>query len=420
VSAAAVAAGLMITAGRRYLSRTKITTCSTQLSNLKFINSFAIGLHSQCVRVFRSIRVQFSSQAIFQQSAINDFGLQDISRITAYFNSPSMIITVADPLDLNAVVHHFAQRVDQFTRRGSGYTLERINQLSATCIKFRPLGAAGSYIPTPAWIKNKHAVINVKNHNDQKCFVWSILSCLYPASHNPDRLQNYDQYEKTLNLDSLEFPLAVEDIPKFEAQNPTIAIHCIAADSKEKSFSILYLSPRVHQRDHTLTLLLLDDERRSKNHHYVFVKNLSSLIAHRSKDGHRSHVCLSCLQVFSSERVLKNHERCCLVHCPQQVVFPDPEQRKLSFESHRYEHPFDFYFVSDFESVLIKNQDESTNVINTHETAGFCLHRMTSHVGYQTAPITYSGPNAIEKFLELIFSESEKINDIMSIAKPMT
>ena len=42
---------------------------------------------------------------------------------------------------------------------------------------------------------------------------------------------------------------------------------------------------------------------------------------------------------------------------------------------------------------------------------------MTSHVEYRTPPITYSGPNAIEKFLELIFSESEKVNDIMSVAK---
>jgi len=128
----------------------------------------------------------------------------------------------------------------------------------------------------------------------------------------------------------------------------------------------------------------------------------------------------------------------------------------LSFDKHCYEHPFDFYFVSDFESILIKNQDNSTNVINTHETAGFCLHRMTSHLVFEkghfpyayfdslkrldettlppksafyndltesdisdrdyyhavsvwnrfemTAPITYSGPNAIEKFLELMFS----------------
>ena len=73
-----------------------------------------------------------------------------------------MIVTVVDPLDLSAVVHHFVQRVDQFTRRGSGYTLERIIQLSATCIKFRPLDAAGSYIPTPAWIKHKRAVLMLK------------------------------------------------------------------------------------------------------------------------------------------------------------------------------------------------------------------------------------------------------------------
>jgi len=63
------------------------------------------------------------TELFFEPSAINDFGLQDISRITAaYFNSPSMIVTVVDPdpLDLNAIVHNFAQRVDQFTRRGSG------------------------------------------------------------------------------------------------------------------------------------------------------------------------------------------------------------------------------------------------------------------------------------------------------------
>ena len=49
------------------------------------------------------------------------------------------------------------------------------------------------------------------------------------------RRQNYAKYETHLNLDGLEFPLAVKDIAKFEAQNPTIAIHCIAADSKDKS-----------------------------------------------------------------------------------------------------------------------------------------------------------------------------------------
>ena len=77
VSAAVAAAADNDNSGRRYLSRTKITTYCTRSPILKFINSFAI--RSVCV-CFRSIRVQFTSQAIFQRTAINDFGLQDITR----------------------------------------------------------------------------------------------------------------------------------------------------------------------------------------------------------------------------------------------------------------------------------------------------------------------------------------------------
>jgi len=122
-------------------------------------------------------------------------------------------------------------------------------------------------------------------------------------------------------------------------------------------------------------------------------------------------VCLSCLQVFSSEHVLEKHERCCLVHSPQQIVFPEPDKCKLTFDSRRCEHPFDFYYVADFESIILKphdNDDDDPTLVNTHETDGFCLQRMTKHENYQTPHITYSGTNAIEIFLEHIFAESEK------------
>ena len=107
-----------------------------------------------------------------------------------------------------------------------------------------------------------------------------------------------------------------------------------------------------------------------QKHHYVYVKNLSRLIAHRSKYKCRSHVCLNCVQVFSSERVLEKHHRCCLVHSPQQIVFPEPEKCRLTFDSHRCEHPFDFYYVADFESILKPHDDDNDpTLVNTHETA---------------------------------------------------
>jgi len=147
----------------------------------------------------------------------------------------------------------------------------------------------------------------------------------------------------------------VKQIAKFELLNPSIVVHCLACDRDSRSFSILYLSPEVHKREHTVTLLLLDDPRDAQRHHYVYVKNLSALISDRDKHKGQRQVCLSCLQVFRSASVLNEYSRCCLIHKPQQTKFPDANNLKsctVSFRSHHFEFPFSFYLVADFESFL--------------------------------------------------------------------
>jgi len=139
------------------------------------------------------------------------------------------------------------------------------------------------------------AVVIIHNSDDDYCFVWSILAHLHPARDHSYHTQNYTRYANELNVDGLTFPLPIRDIHRFERQNPDIAIHCMAVDSKDNSFSILYLSPHVHKRLHIITLLIMDNERDTQKHHYVYVKHLSRLMAHRSKHKCRSHVCLSCL-----------------------------------------------------------------------------------------------------------------------------
>jgi len=106
--------------------------------------------------VCRSTKIQFFSQAVFQWATINDFGEDDVSRIVSHFNSPMEIVSEGLLPDYDAIVNHFRQRVDQFTRRGSGYILDRIRQLGVCFVKFRPLGgSAGSFVPTPPWIIKK-------------------------------------------------------------------------------------------------------------------------------------------------------------------------------------------------------------------------------------------------------------------------
>jgi len=168
--------------------------------------------------------------------------------------------------DFDAIVNYFRQRIDQFTRRGIGYILDRIRQRGMCFVKFRPLGgSAGSFVPTPPWIIKKKAVVNVQNRDDDYCFVWLVLAHLHPARDHSYRIQNYTSYASELNIDGLTFPLPIKDIPRFERQNPDIAIHCMTVDSKNNSFSILYLSLLVHKRLHTTTLLILDNERDLKS-----------------------------------------------------------------------------------------------------------------------------------------------------------
>jgi len=130
---------------------------------------------------------------------------------------------------------------------------------------------------------------------------------------------------------------------------------------------------------------------------------MSALISDHDKHGHKRHVCLSCLQVFGSASVLNEHSRCCLIHKPQQTIFPDPNELKsckLSFRSHHFEFPFSFYLVADFECFLKpvvdgdQQQSGAGSVINVHEPSGFCDLRVSRFSDYQTSPFTYSEPTS--------------------------
>jgi len=385
----------------------------------------SISLHAG-VFFFSSVRVQFSSQAVFERSLLNEqSGDIETSEISGYFFTPSFIVTEAQPLDLCEIVSILNAHVSNFSKRGSGYSLVRISRLTISFVPYYPLGvgAGSSYIQTPQWLSVKNAVINVKNYDDDRCFQWAILSALFPAKCHSDRLSNYLPYEDSIDVSGLPFPLHPSKIPLFEKKNPTIAIHCLAYDSETKGFSVLYLSPEMHKRQHAITLLLLDSQPSNgfeKKHHYVYVKNLSRLVAHRDKHGHKRHVCLSCLQVFQSEQTLNKHSECCLMHKPQQTVFPDahdPMQCKLKFRSHYQEFPFSFYLVADLESYLESTDEQNGNserILNCHKTSGFCTHRVSAFDEYQTPPYTYSGTDTMERFYEHIFEEARIISDILA------
>ena len=55
--------------------------------------------------------------------------------------------------------------------------------------RYQPLRGS-SYIPVPAALKNKKAVINVKNMDDN-CLRWALHSALFPAANDAQRPSKY-------------------------------------------------------------------------------------------------------------------------------------------------------------------------------------------------------------------------------------
>ena len=109
---------------------------------------------------------------------------------------------------------------------------------------------------------------------------------------DPQRISNLRKFENNYNWDGLEFPMSVNKIDKFEKNND-IAINVLANGN---DIHTLRRSKYNNDRRPVNLLLICDGNKR----HYTTIKNLSRLLSSsNSKNDHRQHFCINCLQGFS-------------------------------------------------------------------------------------------------------------------------
>ena len=62
-------------------------------------------------------------------------------------------------------------------------------------LKYEPLGGS-SYIPIPAFLAAKKAIINLRNEDDE-CFKWAITRALNPVEENSERIdRNFEKHQR--------------------------------------------------------------------------------------------------------------------------------------------------------------------------------------------------------------------------------
>ena len=106
------------------------------------------------------------------------------------------------------------------------------------------------------------------------------------------------------------------------------------------------------------------------------MKNLSRLVAGRTKTHCPAFVCNHCLHPFHTKDVHDRHVLNCQRHPPQDVKYPNPENPKectLEFHNKAARFRLPFYLVCDFQSFLTPGEDvdavKATSIIDEHRNA---------------------------------------------------
>ena len=165
----------------------------------------------------------------------------------------------------------------------------------------KPLSGS-TYCELPKELPNSmKRLINIQN-NDKKCVLWCHVRHLNCKGQNLWRISRGDnKIAENLNYNNVEFHVSKKDYSKIEVMNKiNINVFCY----KDKIIYPVYLSDQ--SSDDVLNLLLISN-------HYVYLKHFNRLMFNKNKCKNKKWFCKSCLCCFSSEKVLLEHKRYCLL-----------------------------------------------------------------------------------------------------------
>ena len=267
-----------------------------------------------------------------------------------------------------------------YQKEGSNLQFEKVIELVVPFARYEPLGGS-SFMPLPAQLKNKKAIVNMKNE-DEKCFKWCVTRALNQVDKNSERIsKELRKAAEKLNWSGIEFPVPLQKIENFERRNPGIAIFVFGFDGKN-----VFPLRKSKEKGTVIDLLLLTEESEGQQKtHYCWIKNLNRLLDGQvSKTEKRLEFCRNCLNHFPADR-LAIHQESCLSFDAVKIEMP-PEGSVMKFKNFGKKMEFPYVAYADFESKLVPvsgtfpNPEKSfTEKIQEHKPVSFGLHLVSEH-----------------------------------------
>ena len=284
-----------------------------------------------------------------------------------------LLLEGTDESDLyNEMVEEIEEEIQKVQDAvGSGWSFVDVIKLVLHTTRWDPINA-GSYIDLPPFLKNKKAIINMKNQDDE-CFKWSVLRALNPKDRDAERIdKNLKSKQDTLNMEGIRYPVNFRDIDRFESQNPNISISVVGYNKDERVYPLKV--SKYTGCEHDIVLLLIKD---GENSHYCLVKNMSALLASQINN-HKGtcNICLNCFNGFNTKDALNKHKEYCYNYECVKILMSEPGTF-LRFKNFLHSEKAPFAIYADFES-KIKEMDNCDPDPNKSYTKKYQKHEPIS------------------------------------------
>ena len=161
-----------------------------------------------------SLKYSFGLEAVFVKDSLD--GSPTFTDPPTRFYTEQKAILNKDDIDLSKEFSVLVARIEDFVQNGSGWKLNTLKTSWLDVAKYEPIKGS-SYLPLPDSLKNKRAVINVKNDDDH-CLRYALRVALFPTNNHPERLSSCTK-DDGLNFEGIESPTPVSQISKVETLN---------------------------------------------------------------------------------------------------------------------------------------------------------------------------------------------------------
>ena len=372
------------------------------------------------VKAMKSVKIKFSLNARFYI-----YRNEERQEMDHYFNRMDPVIVnqhnkdIIKPL-LNQYIDQVNGDIAAWSERGSGWIMDKITDAYIEVSRYQPM-RGGSYMPLPAKLKNKKAIINVQNRDNQ-CSRWAIRAALFPAplGRQVSRPSSYPT-EDGLNFAGIDFPMPVSQFDRLERQNPNLAINVFGWEGGN------VIVHRISKREGEIPRINLMLTTQGENSHYSYVKRLSALLYDQTKHNESKHFCERCLNCYRKKEQLERHKPECKgqLKSPTRTEMPKEGENKMTFQNYHKQMKVPYVVYADFECLVKKiatcepdNKHSFTIKTEKQEPCGFSYVIVKSD-GQTFGPYTYRGEDAVYTFLTSLLMHEEKMREDMANKRPL-